>query len=373
VLLPAPPVVAASMGPTTPASGLPHSPHSMTATLNLAALGSGYTPICLTVRGMRLSPSGPVVEQPVSASVCGYTSVSVLDGLQVPLDGALLMVALAQRGPRGLVEVAGYAAARRDGAGGGAPNRLVHFAGEETAGSVEFLRQALRESRRDDAATAVLAILTPDQLAKARYTEGVIYAEDQGGAWARAFGVKTTRRPVTLIVGPNGDLAWQHEGELDTAALAAALREKLVSGGSVGLAMLRLSLRIGRRAPNFFFAYAPGRGLTLRNLTDRPAVLVFWRSSSKPSIETVRDLQKTAGKAGAPMPVVLAINDGEAPELAKKVAAENRLSATLVPDPERKISLAYGVSLWPTVVFIDPSGLVREIRYGRLAGETRHD
>lgn len=279
------------------------------------------------------------------------------------------MVALTQPGPGGLVEVAGHAAARPDGAGGGAPNRIVHFADEKTGGHLEFLLQALRESGRRDAATAVVAVLTPDQLAKARYTEGVIYAEEQGGAWARAFGVKTTRRPLTLIVGPKGSIAWQHEGELDSETLAAALRKNLAPGGSARLRMLGLSLRIGRPAPNFLFELAPGRGLTLRKLEGRPVVLVFWKSSSKPSLQAARDLQKPTGRAGGQGPVVLAINDGEASELVQKVAAENELSAIVVPDPQREISVAYGVSIWPTIVFIDAFGLVRKIRYGRFAGE----
>ena len=133
--------------------------------------------------------------------------------------------------------------------------------------------------------------------------------------------------------------------------------------------MLGLNLRLGRPAPNFVFEFAPGRGLTLRKLVGRPVVLVFWKSSSKPSIETVRDLQKPTGKAGGQGPMVLAINDGEVPELAKRAAAENGLSATVVADPERSLSLAYGVNIWPTIVFLDAFGLVRKIRYGRLAGE----
>lgn len=35
----------------------------------------------------------------------------------------------------------------------------------------------------------------------------------------------------------------------------------------------------------------------------------------------------------------------------------------------RNISSAYGVNLWPTMVFIDASGLVTSIRYGRPVRE----
>ncbi len=352
---------------TTAVSG--SIPTAVSSGLATTGAVSGFIPICLTVRGTRIASSGPAVAQPVSATHCGYTKVSILEGLEASLAGALPMVALTQPGPGGLVEVAGHASARPDGAAGGAPNRIVHFADQKTAGSLEFLTQALRESERPDAVTAVVAVLTPDQLAKARYAEGVIYAEEQDDTWARAFGVKTTRRPLTLIVAPSGKIAWQHEGELNSRELAAALQKNLALGGSVRLSMLELSLRIGRPAPNFLFELAPGRGLTLRKLVGRPVVLVFWKSSSKPSLQGARDLQKPAGRVGGQAPVVLATNDGEAPELVQKVAAENGLSAIVVPDPQREISAAYGVSIWPTIVSIDAFGLVREIRYGRFAGE----
>lgn len=346
-----------------------HPPPLISARMASARAVPGFVPICLTLRGERLSASGPVLAHPVSATVCGYTSLSILEGLQAPLAGALPMVALTHPGPGGLVEVAGHASTHPDGAGGGVPNRIVHFADERSADHLEFLLQALRESRREDAPTAVVAVLTPERLARTRHTEGLIYAEDQDGAWERAFGVKITRRPLTLIVAPNGNVVWQQDGEVDSETLAAALRRNLTPSRHVHLRMAQSSLRIGRPAPNFLFEVAPGRGLTLRKLAARPTILVFWRSSSRPSIEAVRDVQRRTGKAGEPGPVVLAINDGEASELAKRAAAESSLSATLVTDPERKISLAYGVNLWPTIVFIDASGLIRSIRYGRLVGE----
>jgi peroxiredoxin len=350
---------------------LPQSPglSSDTAVMGLIAPGAvvAYSGICLTVRGTRLSSSGPVVAQPVSASFCAYPEVAVLR--RVEAGGAVPMVALTRPGARGLVEVTGHTAARLDDAGGGTPNLLVHFPDERTAGQLEFLMQALRDSGREDATTAVLAVLTADQLATTRYADGVIYAEDRGGAWSHALGVSTTRRPLTLIVAPRGDVVWRHEGPMDGETLAAALRRCLVRGGAARLRILKADLRVGRPAPNFLFEYAPGRALTLRKVAGRPAVLVFWNSASKPSVETVRDLQDTTRQARGPRPLVLAINDGEAPDVAKKVAAEYGLSVNVVTDPRRKISRACGVAVWPTTVFIDERGAVGEVRYGRFAGE----
>jgi peroxiredoxin len=143
----------------------------------------------------------------------------------------------------------------------------------------------------------------------------------------------------------------------------------LTRTGRISQKLLKLNLRIGQPPPNFLFEFAPGQALTLRKVAGRPAVLVFWRSTSRPSIDAVRDVQATAGTSGGAGPVLLAINDGEAAELARRAAAENGLTATIVTDAERNIALAYGVTIWPTAIFLDASGLVQAIQYARFTGE----
>lgn len=334
----------------------------------LASTGlvSAYTPLCLTVRGVRYSSSGQVVQQPVSGSACGATMVPVVHGVEVA-QGGVLMVALTQPGPGGHVEVVGYAAAQPDATGSNTPNRVVHFADDKTASSLGLLLEAVRGSKRTDAATVVLVVLPPGQLTKARYTPGVTYAEDQTGAWARAFGVKTSQRPFTLIALPNGDVPWQQEGQLDSAKLAAILAKYLARTGPIAQKVLGLNVRIGRLAPNFLFQLAAGPRTTLRKI-GREVILVFC-DNTKVSLQAVLDLQKTTGKAGAQGPILLAINDGGTLEQTKKTAAENGLTAIVVPDPLRNISAAYGVNSWPTTLYLEPSGRVRSIRYGCFSAE----
>jgi peroxiredoxin len=136
-----------------------------------------------------------------------------------------------------------------------------------------------------------------------------------------------------------------------------------------------VNVRLGRQAPNFLFELAPGRSLTLRKLAGRAAVLVFWRSTARASIEAVRALQERHAKrpshdgrpSAVPLPappIVLAINDGEAPEVAQRAAAASGFTATLVLDPQRSISEAYGVALWPTTIELDAQGATRAVAYG---------
>ena len=68
--------------------------------------------------------------------------------------------------------------------------------------------------------------------------------------------------------------------------------------------------------------------------------------------------------------MLIAINDGDSADLARKIAGQNGFSAaSLTIDPRREIALAYGVRIWPTTVFIDSHGLVSDIPYGRVPGE----
>ena len=111
----------------------------------------------------------------------------------------------------------------------------------------------------------------------------------------------------------------------------------------------------------------PGRELTLRKLTGSPATLVFWRTTSRPSIEAVRDAGYSPDPTAA-APIVIAINDGEAPEVAARVFAEQKLTGNLVVDPDRSIAQAYRVQVWPTTIVVDGRGLVTRVATGRDRG-----
>ena len=347
--------------------------HAASAVLDGAASATpvpGYLPLCLTITGTRISNYGsPIVYQPVTATICGVTKFTI-GGLVAVSGGsaAVPMLAITRPGPSGQVVVSGHAAAQVDQTGATAPNLIVHFADSKSVGGLQVLTEALVSSKRSDAPTAIIAVLTPDQLSRAPYAPGIVYADDQE-SWHNALGLKTAHRPLTLIVSPRGAITWQHEGAIEPDKLAAALTKRLVSRGAVKVTLPRLNLRIAQPAPSFMFEYAPGREMPLSKLKGQSLVLVFWKSSIRASIQAVRDLQNAWSSTKSPALVVLAVNDGEDPEVARGVAAESGFTAILVTDPKREIALAYGVSLWPTIVTVSPAGAVTGIRYGYVPGE----
>ncbi|HYN81692.1 MAG TPA: redoxin domain-containing protein [Gemmatimonadaceae bacterium] len=326
-----------------------------------ANLVSGYSPLCLTIRGTRLSSRGLVRSEAVEATVCGYNRFPIVGGAFSP-DELLPTIALTRPGRDGAVEITGYATAGADATGSATPNLIVHFPDESSASRLDVIPEALRESERRDAATAILVVMDPEQIGRTRYVSGITYAPSDDGAWERRFDVSGSRGPVTIVVDAAGKVVWKQEGNLDSRTLADALSKLLVARKPVASEMGPASVRIGQPPPNFLLEHAPGQEITLRKLTGRPAVLVFWRSSSKPSIEAIHDLESATDQRAR---LVLAVNDGEEPSIARRSAVDAGLSATVVTDPNRRISRAYGVTIWPTIIEVDALGIVRTVRYGR--------
>ena len=332
-----------------------------------AAVVTGYHPLCVTVHGSRLSASGPVVRETVSATRCGVNRFPI--GGEFASGDLLTAVALVEPTRDGLVEVAGHTSVARPSAEGESPNLVVHFGDQRSASGLPAIAQAVREMGRDDAPTAVLAVMSPDDLAKAPYVEGITYAEDRDDGWARRFGLRVAARPFTAIVSPNGKVVWQHEGPVEQGALRVALKKHVVAAKPVVPSLQPAAIRIGQAPPNFLFEYAAGREVTLRKVAGRPIILVFWRSTSRQSIELIRELEHTHAEKNGDAPLIIAINDGEPAELARRVAKESNLTANLATDSARSISRAYGVNTWPTTIGLDAAGIVRAVRFGRLAGD----
>jgi peroxiredoxin len=326
-----------------------------------------FTRLCLTVRGTQLSPQGPIVPQAVSGTVCSFTTMPILGSgvLKALKDGSLPTLALSNPGPGGQLIVTGHVPAEEVKPGTGAPNLFVHFGNAKSSVQLPALTRSLRSGKRKDAAAAVLAIVPPGDLAKLRHTPGVIYAEDTDGAWSRLLGVKEKTRPITLLLDPSGKVAWSHRGAVDHDTVTTACKEFLVPTAPAGVTVPVLNARIGHAAPNFLFEFARGSALTLSKLQGKSVMLVFWRSSSQPSLEAIRELQN--GDGTTEKTIVLAINDGESSTAARRALKQAKLSATLVADPKREISSSYGVRMWPTIISIDASGQIDAIRYGHSA------
>jgi hypothetical protein len=322
--------------------------------------------ICLSFKGQRISASGPVVYDSVKAdSSCQYPFTVAANlppgATTVPLASLVQPAASPSSGLEVIGNISPWTPPQLEAT---AANVLVHFPDNSSVGQLGDLPQALAQSGRTDTDAAIVVVLTKDQLALASLVDGLMYADDAAG-WEQLLSVQS--RPATVLLNPDGNIGWRQDGTLDPGALAAALSANLVTGARLYPRLPWSPLQAGDRPPNFLFQFPPGQQLDLRKLAGGPVVLVFFKSASPTSVETIQALHHLYDLPGVTHSVIVAIDDGDAGQFARGLAAGEEGGIIVVPDPERQISLAYRIAVWPTIIFLDTNGLVRGFRFGLIS------
>jgi hypothetical protein len=306
---------------------LHQGPVSSSAAMTSSPVVVGYRPMCVTVRGLRVSASGPAVPEAVSATSCAWNFFPVI-GLNEEV--APPMMALSAPGEHGGVEVVGHATARAATKARKPPNLLVHFVGRDGSSNVDALPRAIMESGRSDAPAAIVVVAREEDLKRVKFNDDVVYSADTD-AWRKRFGIGESHGAVTVLVDPSGKVKLKHEGEIDGAKLTSMLRESLVSSPKVSSYLRPPILRIGSPPPNFLFRFDRDNESTLRKLAGREVRLNF----------------RKAGERGA-------------------VTVEAGKAKAEVDDPAGVIAKAYGVDTWPTTVVIDKRGVVESVQIGTM-------
>ena len=241
-------------------------------------------------------------------------------------------------------------------------NMIVHFPDEESLADLSILTHAVERSGRPDAATSVVCVISPEDLPRLRPVAGVAFADDTDG-WERMTGVR--ERPATVLIGTDGKIVWRHDGRLEADRLAEVLRARL-SPGIYRPRLLKSHLRPGERAPDFLIPSPGGGGIRL-SMIGRPAVLLFWKISSRPSVDSLALLRETLRKSGGNEVVLLTIHAENGAETANALGDE---AVIVTPDPDGAIAEAYGVNVWPTTIVIDEFGVIVDVRSGLLTEES---
>jgi len=323
--------------------------------------------VCLKMEGTRLSAAGPVVAQTVrSRQICHMVSFpwAAFSADVRPAVHGTLDIAIVKHGPGARAQVVGHASPwirasdRRDETA----NMIVHFPDDVSLADLSFLPRAVEGSGRPDAATSIVCVISSEDLARLRPVPGVVFADDTDG-WERMTAVR--ERPATVLIGAAGNIVWRHDGRMDAERLAEVLRAQL-SPGIYRPRLLKTHLRIGERAPDFLIPSGEGAGITL-SMIGRPAVVLFWKISSRPSVDSLALLRDALRKSGGNEAVLLAIHAENGASTAHALGDE---AVIAVPDPDGAIAEAYGVNVWPTTIVIDESGVIVDIRSGLLTEES---
>ena len=261
---------------------------------------------------------------------------------------------------------------------------LIHFADPKTGPPLGELARVLGERTGRHPAMALFLVMPRGFLSESRAAverrlgslEGaapgwLAVTEDYEGGWSRTFGIE--RPPATYIMNGKGECVWQQLGPLDGSSLRSALDQHLNSGPPVRLRPLRLAVQPGDRALDVLFEHAPGEQMALRRLRGQRVLLSFWKSWLAPCLSELGRLQSSHDRDRREGRVVLAINDGEDRQRVAETRRAHRLTLTLVPDPERRISSRYGINCWPTTVAIDENGRVERVHFGVTRPDRTHE
>jgi hypothetical protein len=324
---------------------------------------------CLEVHGDQIVSSGSGVA-PVSGKVCGMTTLV----LSVDLSRAARLTVRVPDGKGGvLADLDPWGGYRSHAFAGDQESRgllLVHHASKQgLADSVRALTELLAKPVARDAVFPTVIVERSGEGCRlpSRELAHLTYTHDPEGAWRARFGLD--RPDTTVLVGPGGKELWRGSGALrvdELSKVVAAHRPDTVRPPRT--LQVRPAVALGVRAPDFQVPCFPGDLVltAMRKFRGREVKIVFWTTWSDPSLEELRRAGTESGSRGAAdgAPMVLLVNDGEDPELARRKLKELGLGFPMVPDPDRAIARRYGIVAWPTVVQVDREGRVAEIRLG---------
>jgi peroxiredoxin len=136
----------------------------------------------------------------------------------------------------------------------------------------------------------------------------------------------------------------------------------------------RLLPRVGEVAPNVT-AYRLDASLNLVevNLSDyagQPVWLNFWASWCQPCRAELPDIMAAYQQVAPKGMVMLAISLDEPVEDAYVFAMQNNMPWVVLSDPNRAlVSKTYAISNFPTHIFIDANGIVRDVELAPLSTE----
>ena len=148
-------------------------------------------------------------------------------------------------------------------------------------------------------------------------------------------------------------------------ACVACMAFSLLSSEAGGFD-LDASAEIGQLAPNFQLESIDGQPVVLSDFRGQPVLLNFWAIWCGPCLEEMPVLQQRF-QQHYPDLVVLAVEEGDSlSELQAYVQAEN--ITFFVLQGTDTLARTYHIQAYPTSFFIDPQGVIQEIRVGSMSG-----
>lgn len=142
--------------------------------------------------------------------------------------------------------------------------------------------------------------------------------------------------------------------------------------GEVGKGGINSSLlpKVGEVAPDFVAVSPQGEVIHLSDYRGQPVWLNFWGSWCPPCRAEMPDIQTAYEQLGPQGLTLLAVSLGDKPSEAINFAKLNGVTFTILLDPDRTLtSPTYPIYNFPTHIFIDKDGIVRNIVLSEMSAE----
>ncbi len=121
---------------------------------------------------------------------------------------------------------------------------------------------------------------------------------------------------------------------------------------------------------NFELADINNQWVSLSDYEGQVVLINTWASWCPPCREEMPDLNAFYNQYKDQGFVVLAINGGEAPSIARQFAIDFGLAFPVLVDPDYRVMDGLKIDSYPTSIVVDRDGIVRGIRLGMHTPET---
>jgi peroxiredoxin len=260
-------------------------------------------------------------------------------------------------------------------------NTLVYFPDWRADEPLESVARAMAAMRRRNVSLVLIVVLPADALdsrrsdlevrlrpVSSRFAGRLMVTVDQEGGWSRAFAV--AGRPSAHLVDARRQFAWSSSGDIEPAAMAAALDKHLLAAPAPRTHALRpkVSGCCGcHGAPDIIVEDERGERFALHRMRGRNVILNFFQSWSAPCIrelQRLQALQEKRSKGGGPY--VVAFHGGNDEKALADLRKRHGLTFPLVQDRDQAIARQYGITCWPTTIAINPDGSIGRMQLGTV-------
>ncbi|WP_010273927.1 redoxin domain-containing protein [Paenibacillus senegalensis] len=133
-----------------------------------------------------------------------------------------------------------------------------------------------------------------------------------------------------------------------------------------GLTQDSAQAKPGNEAPEFELVGLDGEIHNLSNYRGKAVVVNFWGTFCEPCREEMPDIQSQYEKWSDDEVVFLGLNLGESRVTAQNFVNQMKLTFPILLDNQRMVARNYGITHYPSTVFIRPDGKIDHIRVGLM-------